>query len=318
MKAAIVDDFSRPPRYGEADAPVPAAGETMIEVRAAALSQLVRAQAAGRHYSSGRPPLIPGADGVGALADGALAYFCFPRGSGSMAERAAVPAENVVPLPAGLDVVTAAAIANPGMSSVAALTRRAKMRPGETVLINGGAGVSGRLAIQIARRLGAGRIVATARNRDSESALRDLGADDFIALQTGPEQLAADFRREIGRGVDIVLDYLWGPPAEAFMAAATGGHSSKAAPRIRFVNIGSLAGTAMQMQAGALRSSGVELMGSGIGSLSHAEIARSVAELFALDVAGLAVDANPAPLADVARLWNDAGAGRVVFTIGPD
>jgi len=237
MKAAIVHAFDQPPRYGEIAAPQAAPGEVLVRVRAAALSQLVRAQASGKHYSSGKTlPLVPGADGVGLLEDGTRVYFAFPRGPiGAMAETVAVDARNCVAIPDGIDDITAAAIANPGMSSWAALQERAHFKAGERVLINGAAGTSGRLAIQVAKHLGASRVVATARNPAVEAELRALGADDFIRLDQPAEQLTAAFREEIqGRGIDVVLDYLWGQPAACILDALSGHTGGNAAPRLRF------------------------------------------------------------------------------------
>lgn len=317
MKAAVVDSFEHPPRYRDIDAPIPQADEVMVSVRAAALSQLVRAQAAGKHYASPTPPMVPGADGVGVLANGQRVYFAFPRSPiGSMAEQVAVNAAHVVPLPDDLDDVTAAAIANPGMSSWAALTARTKLRPGETVLINGANGASGRLAIQIAQHLGAGRVIATARNPTSEAELRALGADEFVSLQQESQALVAIFRREIGRGVDVVLDYLWGPTAEAFLMAASSHGAAKAEPRIRFINIGSLAGTAIGLNAGVLRSSGLELFGSGLGSLSHTDLVQATASMMRVaESARLSVAANARPLSEVERAWMEKSEARIVFTV---
>ena len=316
VKAAVVESFDRPPRYRDFEAPVAHPGEVLVEVRAAALSQLVRAQASGRHYSSGSPPLVPGVDGVGRLENGDRVYFAFPKGPvGAMAERVAVPAANTVPLPDDLDDVTAAAIANPGMSSWAALTGRAFLRKGQSVLVNGASGASGQLAIQIARHLGAGRVVATARNPACEAALRALGADAFLQLPSGKAELAELFREEVARGVDVVLDYLWGPPAEAFFAAVTGKGTGEAAPRIRFVNIGSLAGASAVVEPAALRSSGLEIVGSGIGSLSHAELMQAIGDLMqAVHPAGLRIDAAARPLSEVEAAWTEAGSERLVFT----
>jgi NADPH:quinone reductase-like Zn-dependent oxidoreductase len=101
MKAAVVHDFNAPPRYDDFATPVAEAGETLIQVKAAALSQLVRAQASGRHYSSGKTlPLVPGVDGVGLLPNGRRVYFAFPRKLfGSMAETSAVQLDNCVEIP---------------------------------------------------------------------------------------------------------------------------------------------------------------------------------------------------------------------------
>jgi NADPH:quinone reductase-like Zn-dependent oxidoreductase len=151
MKAAIVSSYERVPEYGEFEEPMAKNNETLITVKAAALSRLVQAQAAGQHYSSdGRFPFVPGGDGVGVLPDGQRVYFAFPTPPfGSMAERTVVPASLWVSLPDDLDEVTAAAAANPGMSSCAALMERAKLRKGESVLINGATGVSGRLEYRL-------------------------------------------------------------------------------------------------------------------------------------------------------------------------
>ena len=318
MKAAIVHAFDQFPKYGDIAAPVAQDGEVLVSTRAAALSQLVRAQASGKHYSSGKTlPMVPGADGVGLLADGRRVYFAFPRGPiGAMAETVAVKAVQCCEVPATVDDVTAAAIANPGMSSWAALTHRAHLRRGESVLVLGAAGASGRLAIQVARHLGAGRIVATARNRTVEAELRALGADEFIALDQDADALTAAFREQIhAPGVDVVLDYLWGMPAESFLSAASGHGSGEAARRIRFVNIGSMAGLSIPLAAGPLRSSGLELMGSGLGSVSHADLVKVIGELLkAIGPAKLKVDAVAMPMSGVEAAWAGKSAQRIVLT----
>ncbi|MNF25078.1 Phthiocerol synthesis polyketide synthase type I PpsC [compost metagenome] len=319
MKAALVHSFDKPPVFGEIDAPVAQADEVLVTVQAAALSQLVRAQASGKHYTSGKTlPFVPGADGVGTLDDGSRVYFAFPRGPiGAMAQTVAVKAANCVAIPAHVSDLTAAAIANPGMSSWAALEYRARFQPGESVLVNGAAGTSGRLAIQIAKHMGASRVIATARNPAVEAELRALGADRFIALNQAPEKLVEIFRDEIeSHGVDIVLDYLWGQPAECFLTAATGHGSSETAPRIRFVNIGSLAGNTINLTPSPLRSSGLEMLGSGLGSVSHADLVQAVGKVLqAIDPAGLKIDAHPMELSEVEDAWGRDTAQRIVITL---
>ena len=248
---------------------------------AAALSQLVRAQASGKHYStSGQLPFIPGVDGVGTLLDGQRVYFAFPRAPfGSMAERITVSSNLCVALPDDLDDVTAAASANPGMSSWVALTERARFVKGESVLINGATGVSGRLAIQIAKHMGARRVIVTGRNAASVAGLSALGADVLISLDQPADALTNAFRNEIkGDGVDVILDYLWGPSAETLIASAAGHASGTAEPRIRFVQIGSVAGGTITLPGGSLRSSGLELLGSGLGSVSNERLVKRIGE----------------------------------------
>jgi len=157
MKAAIVVEAGETPIYGDFPEPVPALGEVQVTVSAAALSNLAKSRASGTHYSSSaQPPFVVGIDGVGRLEDGRRVYFVLPRAPfGSMAEKAVVRPAQSVSLPDDLDDVTAAAIANPGMSAWAALKERAKFTAGETVLVNGATGTAGRMAVQIAKYMGA-------------------------------------------------------------------------------------------------------------------------------------------------------------------
>src|SRR5262249_59185005 len=124
--------------------------------------------------------------------------------------------ERYIQIRDGPDEATAAEIANPGMSSGAALKARAKFSAGESVLTLGATGTAGRLSVQIAKRLGARRVVAAGRNPQSLEELKSLGADAIISLSQEQDALVSAFRSEIvGNGIDVVLDYLWGAPAEA-------------------------------------------------------------------------------------------------------
>lgn len=319
MKAAVVGDFTSPPQYRDFANPIPASEETLIEVSAAALTPLVKSQASGKHYSSeANLPFIPGVDGVGRRPDGSRVYFAFPtRPYGAMAELTTVRSTLCVPLPDDVDDVVAAAIANPGMSSWASLTKRASFRDGETVLINGATGIAGRLAIQISRHLGARRVIATGRNEASLDGVAEIGADVLIPLDQPPEELVKVFRREIAAsGVDVILDYLWGTSAESLIAAISGSASGKAEPRIRYVQIGSIAGPTISLPAAALRSSGLELLGNGLGSLSNESLIEVIGELMNTIVSGkLTINVEPVPLADVETAWGRESAGRIVFTI---
>ena len=319
MKAAVVSSFTEPPRYEDFAAPTPASGETLVRVKAAALSQLVKSQASGKHYSSteGGFPFIPGVDGVGE-ADGRRVYFAFPTAPyGAMAETTVVKEAYCIPLPDGVSDVTAAAIGNPGMSSWAALTERAKFVAGETVLINGATGTSGRLAVQIAKHLGAARVIATGRNAASVEGLAEIGADVLVPLDDTPESLANTFRETIRTNrVNVILDYLWGASAQSIFAALSGHGSGEAEPRIRYVQIGSITGNTVTLPASALRSSGLELLGSGLGSVSNEGLLRSIGGVLDAVVTGrLTIDALAVPLADVHAGWNSADSGRIVFTL---
>jgi NADPH:quinone reductase-like Zn-dependent oxidoreductase len=321
MKAAIVESFAKPPRYGSFADPVAEAGEVLVAVEAAGLHPIVKSLANGTHYgSTGALPFVPGVDGVGRLEDGTRVYFGVSRPPfGTFAERAVTNAALSAPVPDGLDSLTAAGIANPGMSSWVALQVRAQFRAGEGVLILGATGAAGQLAVQIAKRLGARRVVAAGRNPEALASLQELGADAVISLEQSREALVAAFRGEIvEHGVDVVLDYLWGGAAESVLAAIAQKGLSHAARRIRFVQIGQSAGATITLAAATLRSSGVELLGSGFGSASMEQIFAALAEFFQQAAKmPFVTKVQAAPLRDVETLWNAPERGvRLVFQPG--
>jgi NADPH:quinone reductase-like Zn-dependent oxidoreductase len=318
MNAAVVHSFDAPPRYTTFADPVAADGEKLVTVIAAGLHPIVQSLAKGTHYgSSGELPFIPGIDGVGRLEDGTRVFFGSARSPyGTFAERALAASWMCFPLPEGIDDLTAAGIANPAMSSWAALTARAKFTAGESVLILGATGVAGQLAIQVAKRLGARRVVAAGRNPQALEKLKSLGADAVIALDQDPTALVAAFRTELAEaGVDVVLDYVWGQPAERLLEAISQKGLRKAGSRIRFIQIGESAGRSISLPAATLRSSGLELLGSGFGSASLDQLRIALAEFFVVAAKQpFHFQTKAAPLRDVETLWNTAEeATRLVF-----
>jgi len=317
MNAAVIHAFDAPPRYTTFAAPIAAEGEQLVTVTAAGLHPIVKALASGSHYgSTGELPFIPGVDGVGRLADGSRIYFGIARAPyGTFAEQALAAGWMMVPLPAALDDATAAGIANPAMSSWVALTARVKFVADESVLILGATGVAGQLAVQIAKRLGARRVVAAGRNPQTLEKLKALGAEAVISLEQQPEALIAAFRAELNAGVDVVLDYLWGAPAESVLAAIAKKGLKTATKRIRFVQIGNSAGANIALPAATLRSSGLELLGSGFGSASLDQIRKAIADFFALIVKDpVEFSIATARLSEVEMLWNQKEEGtRLVF-----
>ncbi len=235
---------------------------------------------------------------------------------GAMAERTVAPLAQCLALPDELDDVTAAAIANPGMSSWAAFTERAKLKTGETVLVNGATGTAGRLAVQIAKRLGAKKVIATARNADALRSVAALGADATIPLVADETALENRFKEQFADGVDVVIDYLWGKSAERLLVAAA--KAGKDGAPIRFVQVGSVGGQDISLPSAVLRSSAIVLMGSGIGSIPLDRFIHAIDGLLRATVpAGLKIAANPVPLSDVEQAWpRDDSARRTVFTMG--
>ena len=318
MKAAVVAARGKAPVYGDFADPVPAEGERLISVTAAALSPVTRSRAAGAHYSSSADfPFVAGVDGVGRLHDGRRAYFLMPRAPfGGMAEKAVAPEARCVAMPDDLDDIAAAAIANPGWSSWAALKERAKLKPGETVLVNGATGAAGRLAVQIARHLGASRVVATGRNLAALKATAALGADSTVHLVEDKDSLEEAFKSEFAAGIDIVLDYLWGSSAERLLAAVA--KAERGPVPLRFVQIGSISGANITLSSDVLRSSAIEILGSGFGSIRLDDFLRAIGELLrAAAPAGFRIETRTVPLSEVEQAWSkNAGPARTVFRIG--
>lgn len=315
MNAAVVDSAQSVPQYKTFEDPVAGDGELLVRVLAAGLHPVVKARAKGSHYTSGgQYPLIPGIDGVGRLEDGRRVFFATGRPQfGTFAERCITRPQTVFPIADSIPDEVAAALGNPAMSSWGALTYRAKFASGERVLILGATGVAGQLAVQIAKRRGAKRVIACGRNPRSLEKTKSLGADATISLELPREELVAALRREIEAGIDVVLDYVWGPPAEAALEAIA--KRENTAARLRYVQIGQSAGRTIPFDAQMLRSSAVELLGSGFGSVSLPDLLTSIADFFA--EAGrqpFEVSVRAIPLREVASAWDQPeGDSRFVF-----
>ncbi|MFJ9783253.1 zinc-binding alcohol dehydrogenase family protein [Amycolatopsis sp. NPDC101161] len=303
MRAAVVTEFGTPPVCRDFADPRPRTeDEIVVDVVAAGLHPRVRSQAKGEHYTGrGELPLVPGIDGVGRGPDGTLRYFVLPDTSlGSMAERTVVDTGRSVMLPADADPIAVAAGMNPAMSAWIALRRRIEFTAGRDVLVLGATGNAGRLAVQVAKHLGAGRVIAAGRDPEK---LADVHADDTLTFD------------ELGKAadVDVVLDYVWGPPTTDALRTIVTERADRGRP-LTWVEIGSVAGPAIELPSAALRAARLQLVGSGQGSVPTRDI---VAELQTLvtEIGRFRIDARPVPLQDVETAWRDTGtAQRVVVT----
>ena len=316
MNAAVVNVLGQPPHYQEFPEPVPGDGEVLIQVRAAGLHPIVKARASGSHYSSSAEvPAVPGLDGVGTLQDGSRVFFAASRQKcGSMAERSVATRSMCLPLPNRIDDLQAAAIANPGMSAWLSLKERAALVKGETVLILGATGVAGQLAIQAARILGAGRLIAAGRNVD---ALAGMPVDAVIGLGASDDAIREAFTAEASNGIDVVIDYLWGHPTELLLDALAKGFRPSSTRSTRLVEVGESAGKTIALRGDTLRSIDLTMRGSGFGSVQLDKIVAAIPALFAMSAAGdLKVDVEPVPLAQVESAWSRVEKGRrIVFTM---
>jgi NADPH:quinone reductase-like Zn-dependent oxidoreductase len=316
MHAAVVRSFDRPPRFETVETPE-AGGEheLLVDVLAAGLHPRVRSTADGSHYTSGDElPLIPGIDGVGCTPDGDLVYFVLPDSTlGAMAERTVIDRRRSVVLPADSDVAATAAAMNPAMSSWIALRMRIAIGPGQRVLVLGATGNAGQMAVEIAKHLGASHLIGAGRDAERLAALSDLGADVTISL-TGED--ADDALGEAAADVDVVLDYLWGAPAEQAMRALVTRRDDRSRA-LDWIQIGAVAGPDITLPSAALRAANLRIMGSGQGSVATAEIVAQLPALAAEITAGtLTINAAPLPLSQVESAWNASTepGQRVVFT----
>ena len=315
MRAAVVNVLGQAPQYQDFPEPKAEDGEVLINVRAAGLHPIVKALASGSHYAGkGEVPVVPGVDGVGTLEDGSRVYFTFARKPwGSMCERTVAPRARCLPLPDNIDDVQAAAIANPGMSAWLSINDRAGLVKGESVLILGATGVAGQLAIQVARHLGARRVVAAGRNLE---AIASEELDGQVSLMQPDDAIREAFVVEARTGIDVVIDYLWGRPTELLLEALAKGFDPNAGRSTRLVEVGESAGKAISLAGATLRSIDLKLMGSGFGAVPLERVLGAIPKLFAMAAAGsLKIAAEPVPLAQVETAWGRKESGkRIVFT----
>src|ERR1700754_1083861 len=192
MKAAVVEALGQTPVYTDFTEPALGDGAVGVNVEASALTNLTRGLLSGNHYASKeiQLPAVAGVDGVARLGDGRLVYTGAIAPYGMMAERALVNPNGMTLLPDTIDPVTAAAIPNPGLSAWMALDYAAAVKPGAHVLVLGATGVTGSVAVQLAKSVfGAQHVVAAGRNTERLRWLCTVGADDVITI--GEDDLGA-------------------------------------------------------------------------------------------------------------------------------
>ena len=323
MKAAIITAAGKSPICGDFREPVPFEGAELITVSSSALSQFSKSRSSAAHYSSdGMFPAVAGADGVGRTADGRRVYFVLPEAPfGALAEKSLVRSKQCVAIPDGLEDGIAAAIANPGMSAWVALVERARLQPGETVLVNGATGSAGKLAVQLAKRLGAGRVIGTGRNENEVRQLKPLGADAVIPFSLGAlrplgaKQYEKSLISEFAQGIDVVVDYLWGESAKTTIVAIA--KAVEDAKPVRFVHVGGASREEnIDLPGAALRSSAIQLMGSGVKSVPLPKLLDAIRNVFeTVTPANLQIATKEVSLSEIEKAWDMPGKPRIVVRI---
>jgi NADPH:quinone reductase-like Zn-dependent oxidoreductase len=318
MHAAIVTSFTAPPHYDTFEDPVAHGDhEEVVRVLAAGLHPRVRSGASGSHYAStGELPLIPGVDGVGQTTDGELVYFILPDTRwGSMAQHTVIDRRRSVTLTPGADPATIAAAMNPAMSSWVALRQRISFSPGQSVLVLGATGNAGQMAVQVAKHFGASRVIAAGRDADRLALLTDLGADETVSL-VGEDDVVDRALGQAAATVDLVIDYTWGAPTQRALPAVIA-HRRDEGQSLTWLQIGAIAGPSIELHSAWLRSTRLQIVGSGQGSVRSGAIVTELAALAAEVTAGtFAVSPVPTPLSQVRAAWTAPAAPgqRIVIT----
>ncbi len=318
MNAAVLHAFDQPPRFEQLPEPTAEKDEVIVQVLAAALKPVDKQIASGSHYASPRKlPVVCGIDGVGRLEEGTRVYFGGPRPPfGAMAQRTVVSRQRCFAIPQEIDDATVAAVMNPGVSAWLTLAQRAKLVRGETVLILGATGVTGKLAVQIAKLLGAARVVAAGRNEQVLSTLLDLGADAIIRIDKPGQDLKDAFASEAGgTGFDVIIDYLWGQSTEALLATLTRKEFAVVKSEIRLVQVGESGGATISLPAAVLRSTPLTIMGTA-GIPSPEVLMDAFQQVLTRTARGeLRIDVEQISLAEVENAWQRDGRGHRIVLI---
>lgn len=298
MRGAQIRELGTPPE------PVEIEGDGAIEILAVALNPLDLAVGAGRFYG-GHPPLpyVPGCEAVGRR-DGERVYL-FGEGRGTLRDGFLVErtdfAELAAPVPHGLDDAAAVAVGVAGIAGWLPVARRAPVQEGDCVLVLGATGTVGSVALQAARLLGAGSVVAAGRDKARLDRARELGADATVSLED--EDLAERFREACGGdGPTLIVDPLWGEPVRAAAAAA--------APGARIVHIGQSAGPEATLDSAVVRGKQLSILGHSNFALSPDERRQAYAEVAEHVTAGrITIDVETFSLEEVADAWAAQGSG---------
>jgi NADPH2:quinone reductase len=322
MKAAVIESFGDTPQYKDFDDPIPADGELLIRVKAVALENFDKLAASGRHYASKHVfpifPAIVGHSGVGELQDGTRVAFGGAKPPyGTMAEQTVVPkaySAYMTPIPEGVDSMVAAALPAAALTSLLPLKYGVNLQPGQSVLINGATGVSGKLAVQMAKLLGAGKVTATGRDDLSLADLVNLGADALINTSKSDVEVKEAFLNEAGKGYDVVLDYLWGRPTELLLQTLVPKQAGFPTHKTCLFQIGEAAGSTITLAAEQLRTSGVRLTGA--GDIPAEAVPQAIKQVWGwMKERKLTMDLEPVPLKDVAEAWERKTDGKRIVIV---
>jgi NADPH2:quinone reductase len=318
MKAAVLQECGAPPRYLDHPDPILEAGQALVRMIAAPITPLDVLCASGTSYW-GQPqlPYVPGVQGVGEILEGdslsAGSLIWFPTtagitpGDGSMAELVSIDEMSIVALPPGLSPVAAASLGLSAVAALSALTIAGRLIAGECVVVLGAGGAVGQSALQLARHLGARRVVGVVHTSASRRRAESKGADAVIdTSQTdGTDALAPLLREACEDGADLVIDPVFGSAAVAALSVLR--------PRGRLVQLGSAASETAEFDSATIRSRSLSIIGYTNAALSREDTVTAMTKTFELGARGdLAVDHEEVPMAEAESAWARQLAGTAV------
>lgn len=322
MKAAVMNGPGEAPGYADFSDPAAAEGREIVELVAAGIHPVVRSLASGRHYgSTGAWPLIPGVDAVARTGDGDLIYTGYTEPPyGTLAERMSVPAGVRMRLPDGAEPVQIAGGLNPGLASWMPLRARiAEAGTPEVVVVLGATGVAGQLAVQNARQLGASQVIGAGRNPAGLARVAAAGAAAVRLAGDRDADAAALAAALGGASPSLVLDFVWGAPAESMFAALRRRGLAEDSADISYVQIGSLAGPDAAVPSTLLRSRRIRISGSGAGSASIAALIEQLPVYMGLIADGrVRVPVRMFSLPQVSDAWAAAHGSGTRVVVVPD
>jgi len=258
----------------DVDDPVAATGEVVVAVVASAVNRADLMQREGNYPPPPGASDIPGMECSGriaALGPGVAGWavgqeVCALLSGGGYAEKVRVPVGQLMPVPAGVSLLDAAALPEVTCTVHSMVFTRGRLRAGETFLVHGGSSGIGTMAIQLAHRAGA-RVIATAGSAAKLSVCRELGAD--VVVNYREEDFVEQVRRQTEHGVDVILDNM----GASYLAR----NVEALAPDGRLVVLGLQGGASGELNLGALLSKRATVTAAGLRSRSVADKAEIVA-----------------------------------------
>ncbi len=297
MRAAILRHYGHTPEIGDFHEPTAADSQVIVNVLAGGLNPVDLSRSSGRFYAGVPPiPSVVGSEGVGRLPDGSRVYFdSSVEPHGSFAERTLIERANAIELPGEVDDALAVSLGIAGVAGWLALESRARVRPGETVVVLGASGVVGQVAVQAARLLGASRVVAVARSAEGLQRAKEMGADATVRLGA-VEDLAGALRDACNGGADVIVDPLWGEPLAAALEAAN--------PGARVVQLGQSASPAATISSSIVRGRMLSILGYSSYSVPNEVKREAYKRMLRYAAAGeLTVGIKSVSLEDVPAAW---------------